>query len=292
MTFDGVDGPLRDDAASSTSDWGEPSRQVSVSVTVKIVSQPAIHGVSPAPSLLLDSVREGGDMGLEESGPSRACGGCSTEGGSPCLALVSRAAHGGSQNSADALSRVCEDCWHPVYGWIRRQGYTADAAEDLTQGYFTRFLEKRFVAQFQPGESGCFRPFLFVSVRNFLSNERDRERALKRGGGVAPLSLDTPREERGSAREPAAANTPETLLEQRRVERLVGDALECLRVEQAGSARRGRYQRLYPHLVDDPDAESYRGIAADWGVSESAVRVAVHRLRCRLREILRDVPFQ
>jgi RNA polymerase sigma factor (sigma-70 family) len=231
-------------------------------------------------------------MGLRESGHGRTCGGCSPEGGPRCGALVSRAAHGDSPGSADALSRVCEGCWHPVYRWIRRQGYTADAAEDLTQAYFTRFLEKRFVAQFRPEGGGCFRPFLFVSVRNFLSNERDRERALKRGGGVAPLSLDAPREERGAGREPAAANTPETLLEQSRTERLVGDALECLRVEQDGVARRGRFQRLYPHLVDDPDAESYRGIAADWGVGESAVRVAVHRLRRRLREILRDAPLQ
>ena len=216
------------------------------------------------------------------------CRGCSPGAGQGCSSLVCRAACDESPGAADALAKVCESCWGPVYSWIRRQGHTVEDAEDLTQSYFTRFLEKRFVTQFRPGASGCFRPFLLVSVRNFVANERDRERARKRGGGRPPLSLDTPRDAGGAAREPADAHTPETHLRRSRSRGRLAGALASLRAEHSGPRRSERFVRLCPHLLDDPDATPYRRIAAEWGTTESAVRVAVHRLRRRLRAILEE----
>jgi RNA polymerase sigma-70 factor (ECF subfamily) len=201
---------------------------------------------------------------------------------------VGRAGRGQSAASRKALSKVCEECWRPVYTWIRRQGYRREDAEDLTQAYFARFVEKSVAAQYRRRGEGCFRPFLLVSVRNFVANERDRKRALKRGGGVAPLSLDAVAYGPGAMRGLADATTPERILERARAVRLVRDGLQRLRAEHSNGRGR-RFDRLYAHLVGDPEAEPYQDIAAEWGVGESAVRVAVHRLRRRLAEILRDV---
>jgi RNA polymerase sigma-70 factor (ECF subfamily) len=215
-----------------------------------------------------------------------ACRGCPTQGGAGgrCRALVRVAAGDDPSAARDALAAFCDASWRPVNAFVRGQGYGAAEAEDLTQSYFARFLEKRYVEDARSW-TGCFRPFLRVSVRHFLSNERDRERAAKRGGGRPLVSLDAP-EERGAPPAPVDPVTPEVLLERRRLEAAVERACARLREEGRRPDRRSRVDRLMEHLDGRPEARSYRATAREWGVSESAVRVAVHRLRKRLAGLL------
>jgi RNA polymerase sigma-70 factor (ECF subfamily) len=146
--------------------------------------------------------------------------------------LILKAAADDSAEAALALALLCEAYWYPVYAFVRRQGYSPPDAEDLTQGYFARFLEKDVVRAVRPG-AGRFRSFLVVSVRNFLHNERDRERALKRGGGRRLVSLDVAAAEREYEHEPADAATPESLFEQSWARTVFDHVVERLEQEKS-----------------------------------------------------------
>ena len=201
--------------------------------------------------------------------------------------LILKAAGGDSAEATLALALLCEAYWYPVYAFVRRQGYPPPDAEDLTQGYFARFLEKDVVREVRP-ESGRFRSFLVVSVRNFLHNERDREHALKRGGGRRLVSLDGATAEREYEREPVDAATPESLFEQSWARTVFDRVVGRLEQETARHEGRERVARLRPFLTGGEPRDSYADIAREWGVGESAVRVAVHRLRNRFAALLRD----
>ena len=201
--------------------------------------------------------------------------------------LILKAAEGDSAEAALALALLCEAYWYPVYAFVRRQGYSPPDAEDLTQGYFARFLEKGVVREVRP-ESGRFRSFLVVSVRNFLHNERDRERALKRGGGRRLVSLDVVAAEREYEHEPVDAATPESLFEQSWARTVFDHVVERLEQETARHEGRERVARLRPFLTGAEPRDSYADIAREWGVGEPAVRVAIHRLRKRFAALLRD----
>ena len=198
-----------------------------------------------------------------------------------CCTLVRRAAD--ETSTHEVLSAFCDASWRPVYGLVRAQGYRAADAEDLTQAYFARFLEKGYLEDVRSWR-GCVRPFLRVSVRHFLSNERDRERATKRGGGRALVSLDA---ENGPALGPVDTVTPEDLLDRRRAQEAVERALGRLREEMERAGQGDRLARLIGRLAAG-DPESFGRIARDWGVGRSAVRVALHRLRRRLAALLRE----
>jgi len=205
-----------------------------------------------------------------------------------CRVLARRARTTATEEARATLAAFCEATWPTVHACIRAQGYRGADAEDLTQAYFTRFLERgdlEFAASWQ----GPLRSFLRVSVRHFLANERDRDRAQKRGGGLRPLSLDAPREDPDAAPEPASAETPETLLLQGQAEAAIARAMEQLRqeMEQAGCAE--RLARVEGYLLSEVNTGSYRRMAGEWGVGESAARVTVHRLRRRLGALLRRV---
>lgn len=200
--------------------------------------------------------------------------------------LILRAARGEAVESGLALALLCEAYWYPVYAFVRRQGYSAADAEDLTQGYFARFLEKEYLKDVRP-EYGRFRSFLLASVRHFLSNERDRERALKRGGGRRLVSLDAAEAERSYELEPVDTTTPETLFERSWARAVFARVLERLDEMPAGAGR-SRLDRLRPFLTGGEAAAPYADIAREWGVGESAVRVAVHRLRKRFADIFRE----
>src|SRR5262245_22943449 len=126
--------------------------------------------------------------------------------------VVLAARDGTGDTARQALAWLCEAYWYPVYAYIRRQGQAPDEAADLTQGYFARLLDKGDLADVRP-ELGKFRSFLLKSVQHFLSNERDRARTVKRGGGKAPISLDGLEPERRLALEPRDDLTPEALFE-------------------------------------------------------------------------------
>jgi DNA-directed RNA polymerase specialized sigma24 family protein len=200
-----------------------------------------------------------------------------------CCTLVRSAGTADEAATREALSDFCDATWRPVYGLVRAQGYGAADAEDLTQAYFARFLEKGYMEDVRSWR-GCLRPFLRVSVRHFLSNERDRERAAKRGGGRPLVSLD---DTDGHALGPVDRVTPEDLLDRSRAQEAVERAIGRLREEMERAGQGHRLARLIGRLAAG-DPESFGRIARDWGVGRSAVRVALHRLRRRLAAILHE----
>jgi RNA polymerase sigma-70 factor (ECF subfamily) len=201
--------------------------------------------------------------------------------------VILQATAGESVVAREALATLCETYWPPVYAFIRRKGLSATDAEDLTQAYFARFLEKGYLHDFRP-EVGRFRTFLRASVTHFLANEWDRERALKRGGGRATLSLDAKENVEGRLREPADPMTPEVVFEREWAASLLRRCLARLRQEQSEGAGTGRFDKLKPFLIGEGPPSGYPGVAKELGLTESGVRVAVHRLRKRFCEVLRE----
>jgi RNA polymerase sigma factor (sigma-70 family) len=198
--------------------------------------------------------------------------------------VILKATEGESSVAREALATLCQTYWAPIYAFIRSRGQAPTDAEDLTQAYFTRFLDKGYLHDFSP-ERGRFRTFLRASVSHFLANEWDRQRALKRGGGRAPVSLDGVEEVEGHLRVPVDTVTPEVLFEREWAASVLRRCLERLRREQADS---GRFDALKPFLVGDGGPEGYGAVARELGLQESSVRVAVHRLRRRFCEVLRE----
>jgi len=191
-----------------------------------------------------------------------------------------------SSAAREAMARLFETYWPPVYALIRRRGHSPADAEELAQGYFARFYEKAYAKDFRP-EVGRFRTFLRASVSHFLANEWDRERALKRGGAQKVLSLDAATAEERYRLEPADGLTPEAVFERQWAAALLGHCMSRLRREEEAAGRRERFDAFKPFLAGEPDA-AYPSVARTLGLSESAVRVAVHRLRKRFSAVLRE----
>lgn len=200
--------------------------------------------------------------------------------------LVLAARTGQSTESRSALARLCEAYWFPLYSFIRRQGYGAEEARDLTQGYFARLLERGDLKDVSP-ELGRFRSFLLASVKHFLSNERERERARKRSPGQPLISLDAGVAEDRYRIEPADALTPETLFERKWAMTVLERALERLGEEWGDAERARRFEKLRGFLLGDAPSASYRQVGDELGMTEDEVKVEVHRLRRRFGELLR-----
>jgi RNA polymerase sigma factor (sigma-70 family) len=192
-----------------------------------------------------------------------------------------------SLDSAEALNELCRAYWFPVYAFIRRRGYSPETAEDLSQGFFARILEHDTLSGARR-ERGKFRSFLLASLTNFLSNEWDRSQAQKRGGGVTTLSLDF---EAGEARyhhEPCHELTPEALFERGWAIAVLDRVLDRLRAEHSHKGQAAQFDKLQVFLTGDQDHGSYDEVARSLNVSEGAVRTAVHRLRRRYGELVRE----
>ena len=189
--------------------------------------------------------------------------------------------------AAAALERLCQEYWFPVYSFIRRKGHDAHQAEDLTQGFFARLLEKNWLESADPNR-GRFRTFLLTAVTRFLANEYDRDQALKRGGGQRVLSFDAQDAEGRYLLEPASDSTPETNFEHQWAHQILAVVMEKLRTEFDGGGRAGRFEALKGFLLGEGEVQSYAATAARLGISESAVKSGIHRLRQRYGEILRD----
>jgi RNA polymerase sigma factor (sigma-70 family) len=172
--------------------------------------------------------------------------------------------------SPDALNDLCARYWTPVFAYVRRCGHDRADAEDLTQAFFSRVLEHRDFAQADP-RRGKFRSFLLASVKHFLSNERDRAQAKKRGGHFVHVEVDVETSD--------DALTPDQAFDKQWALTVVERALRALRDG-------GEPEELMPFLTGDA---SYAELAAKRGTSEGALRVAVHRLRRRFRDRLRDI---
>lgn len=189
-------------------------------------------------------------------------------------------------DSRQALASLCQTYWNPVYAFIRRCGHTPDQSQDLTQGFFTRLLEKQFL-QGVDRQRGRFRSFLLAAVKHFLANERDRAQALKRGGGHVPVSIDLLEAE--SWYKPAAVETttPESLFERRWALSVLDQVMARLRAEYSAMGKADLFERLEGLLTKDADARC-ETLALEMGVSAGALRMSLHRLRRKYRHILRE----
>jgi RNA polymerase sigma factor (sigma-70 family) len=201
--------------------------------------------------------------------------------------LILAATGEGTPEADEALASLCQMYWYPVYAFIRRQERNADAAADLTQEFFARLLEKHYLHDARR-ERGRFRAYLFAAVRHFLSNQRDHARALKRGGGVAPLPIDAETAEGRYRREAVDDVTPEKLFDRQWAIALLEQVMDRLRAEVEAAGKGAQFATLKPLLAGEPDERSYRAIGEEAGMSEGAARVAVHRLRRRYRDLLRQ----
>lgn len=200
--------------------------------------------------------------------------------------LVAAAADPAAPAARQALADLCAAYWYPVYGYVRRQGHDHHAAQDLTQAFFTRLLEKNDLAAADQGR-GRFRAFLLAACRHFLLNQHDRETARKRGGGRRVLALDFADADGRFAREPAGRDEPpEKAFDREWALGLLDKAVGELRAEYAGSGRAKLFDALKECLAGGGDV-GYAGLAEQLGMTEGAVKVAVHRLRQRYRDRLR-----
>jgi RNA polymerase sigma-70 factor (ECF subfamily) len=198
------------------------------------------------------------------------------------------AATGGDDEARDALDSLCRLYWPPLYAFIRRRGHDEETARDLTQAFIVRLLEKGTLRQFER-ERGRFRTFLLACLKHFLANQRDLETARKRGGGVPPISIDdTAAFERWARLEPADRSTPETIFERQWALEVLQQAMTRLEEECRGDGSARRFALLKPYLTREGDAPAYRDVGHELGITEGAVKVAVHRLRERFHHCLRE----
>ena len=211
-------------------------------------------------------------------------------GGTPSFAtthwsIVLAAGEGGSPEADRALEALCSTYWFPLYAFVRRQGLDAHAAADLTQSLFARLIERDDFSDLDRSR-GRFRAFLIACMRNFLANHRDRDRAQKRGAGRTPLPLDFEGAERRYLLEPSHDLTPERLYHRQWATVLLDTVLTALREEYTGRGKAELFDALKPSLAGQAELP-LREIGETLGMSEGAVKVAVHRLRRRYGDALR-----
>jgi RNA polymerase sigma-70 factor (ECF subfamily) len=201
--------------------------------------------------------------------------------------VVLAAGQGASADAQEALAALCQTYWYPLYAYVRRKGHQPDDAQDLTQEFFARLLERHYLQSADP-ERGRFRSFLLTAFKRFLSKERDRARTKRLGGGIRLLPLDFEAGERRYTLEPPHEVTAERIYEQRWALTLLDRVFVRLRDEfdQAGKQKQFNYLKVY--LTGEAGKPSYQEAAAELGMTEGAVKVAVHRLRRRYRDSVRE----
>jgi RNA polymerase sigma-70 factor (ECF subfamily) len=185
-----------------------------------------------------------------------------------------------------ALEQLCRTYWFPLYAYVRRRGHTKEDAEDLTQAFFARFLAKNYLAGLS-AERGRFRAFLLASLKHFLINEWKKSQRLKRGGGEAPLSLDW--QTADTKFQVAATNepSPDKAFDREWALALLAKVIERLQKECEADGKAKLFAQLKMFLTADKDGTSQAAVAKALGMEEGAVRVAIHRLRRRYRQLLR-----
>ena len=205
--------------------------------------------------------------------------------------LILEAGQQGNPQSRVALAQLCEKYWYPLYCYARSRTGDPHAAQDLTQGFFAKVLEKNTVAAADPAR-GRFRTFLVTAFRNFMTNEWNKTHAQKRGGGRFHQSWDFSTAEDRYRREPQHEVTPELLFDRQWALAVLNQALERVRDDYNRDGRLAVFERLQHCLTVEGDLPSYAELAEDLGMSPGAVKVAVHRLRRRYRDSLREEILQ
>jgi RNA polymerase sigma-70 factor (ECF subfamily) len=191
-----------------------------------------------------------------------------------------------SSEARQALEGLCQAYWYPLYVFVRHQGLDAEEAQDVTQAYFAALVEKDYLADFDP-ELGRFRVFLKASIKHFLSKEREKAKAWKRGGRTSVVSLDADVETRYSL-EPVDRLTPEDIYERRWALTLVERVLSTVREESKKAGREEEFDQLKGFLTGGQPKVPYSEVAEKLGTLEDAVKASVHRMRQRFGKMLRE----
>ena len=186
-----------------------------------------------------------------------------------------------------ALAKLCSTYWYPLYAYVRRRGYSPHDAQDLTQAFFAHLLERQSFSHADPNR-GRFRSFLLGVMNHFLANEWNRAHAQKRGGGATLLPLQWDDAETRYGHEPADNTTPEQNFERRWAMALLEEVLRRLAEEYHQEGRAELFAELNPCLVGERATHPYAELATRLGVTEGTVKSAVHRMRQRYRQLLRD----
>jgi RNA polymerase sigma-70 factor (ECF subfamily) len=192
-----------------------------------------------------------------------------------------------STEASHALESLCRTYWQPLYLYARRHGHSPQDAEDLTQGFFAKLLEKDWLASVEQ-ERGRFRQFLLMAFKRFLANEHDHAQRLKRGGGAHAVPLDTALAEKLYREEIPPSASADEVYDRRWVLTLLDQTLHRLRAELESSGRGKEFEALKPQLTAIRGEIAYADIAQALQTTEGAARVAVHRLRKRFREVFRE----
>ncbi len=201
--------------------------------------------------------------------------------------VVLRAAETESPGSGEALSEVCRAYWYPLYAYVRRQGFDVHTAQDLTQQFFAKLVEKNYLSA-TDRQRGRFRWFLLSAFKCFLANEWDRVRALKRGGGQRPLSLEQMTAEERYRAEPVETLSADLIYDRRWALDLLARARQRLEQEYVDGGKAPRYETLKHYLPGGSPTGSQADAGARLGLNENAVKQEVHRMKRRLGELIRD----
>jgi len=201
--------------------------------------------------------------------------------------VISAAGKSSSPQQKQALETLFQSYWFPLYAYLRRRGYDTHQAEDLTQAFFLHILEKKDLQTVDP-KYGKFRSFLLARLKYFLSDERDRTQAKKRGGGKKIISLSIQNAEGQYALEPAIQLSPELLFEKSWALTVLEQTIDRLETEMADKNKQKLFDCLKVYLTADEDDIPYQDMAAELEMTEGSIRVAVHRLRRRYRKLLRE----
>ena len=191
------------------------------------------------------------------------------------------------ESAGEALETLCSAYWFPLYAYVRRHGFSKEDAEDLTQAFFAKLLERRDIAGLKR-ENGRFRAFLLASMKHFLANERDRAARLKRGGNITHFPLDWHDADNRFQIADAGQVRPDAAFDREWAVALLGRVIDRLRDECTTDGKAERFEKLKPFLTAGKGEIPYAHAASEIGIDEGAVRVAVHRLRKRYRELLKD----
>jgi RNA polymerase sigma-70 factor (ECF subfamily) len=200
--------------------------------------------------------------------------------------VVLAARHHDAPEAEVSLEKLCQTYWSPLYAYVRRRGYNEEDAKDLTQGFFAWLLERKWLERADP-RRGRFRSFLLTSISGFLGNEWDKSRTQKRGGGRV-LSLPFGEADTRCGWEPADSVTPEQTFERRWAVTLLDQVMNRLGADYARQDKAHLFEELKPCLLGERTAQPYASLASKLGMTEGSVKVAVHRLRQRYRQLLRE----
>jgi DNA-directed RNA polymerase specialized sigma24 family protein len=224
---------------------------------------------------------------MPSSNPAGLPGGVGARFETTQWSLVLAAGQGtpGSPTAEQALARLCALYWYPVFAFVRRKGHAPEDAQDLTQGFFARLIEKGDLGDADRSR-GRFRTFLLTACQHHLANEHDRDRAQKRGGGIVPVPIDAAVAERRYERAFAHDETPERVYDRQWCLTLLDGVFEALRNEYASNGKAELFDRLKDFVNADEDAGTHADAARELGTTAGAVKVAVHRMRRRFREEL------